>query len=79
MGRIPKAGSVLLVDSQRVPKRNSTSPISRMAGSPEMMRYMVMSSTKTMAINPHTKNSPCMPRSIACFPFTAPLGGAVRQ
>jgi len=47
------------VDAHVLPNRNGTSPICRMAGMPETIRYTLMSSTHPTVMRPRSKNTPC--------------------
>ena len=57
-GRMPYDGSAA-VDAHVLPNRNGTSPIFRMAGMPETIRYTLMSSTHPTVMRPRSKNTPC--------------------
>ena len=63
VSRIPNLGSVELVGSHTVPKKNSAAPTSRMAGSPETIRYMLIALMQPTDTCPHSKKKPCMNRS----------------
>ena len=53
-GRMPNFGSAA-VEAHSVPSRNLNRPILRMAGTPEMIMYTVMSTTQPTASIPHRK------------------------
>ena len=57
------------VDAQVFPRRNSLSPISFMAGSPEIIRYTVIKSTDPTVTIPKTKNMPWIIFSSNCLCF----------
>ena len=54
---MPNCGSAA-DESQVLPNRNLTRPISRMAGMPELTRYTVMSSTLPTVIRPRIRKMP---------------------
>ena len=65
-GRMPNCGPVVaLVGAHTLPKRNLVSPISRMAGRPEITRYTLMHSTKPTATMPHSRKIRWMACSMA--------------
>ena len=57
-GKMPYDGSAA-VEAHVLPNRNGTSPIFRMAGMPETIRYTLMSSTHPTVIRPRSRNTPC--------------------
>ena len=63
------------VEAQRVPKRKSVNPTSRIAGRPEMIRYTVISRTKAMAMKPQTRNTIIIISSMASLARRAPPPG----
>ena len=56
-GRIPNFGSAA-VDAHVFPKRNGMSPISAIAGTPEIIRYRVISSTQLTVTSPNSRKTP---------------------
>lgn len=66
---IPTRDGSAAVDAHVFPNRKGISPICRMAGMPEMIRYTEISSTQPTVINPSTRKIPCMKFSKNCFFF----------
>ena len=63
---MPNCGPVVaLVGAHTLPKRNLVSPISRIAGRPEITRYTLMHSTKPTATMPHSRKIRWMACSMA--------------
>ena len=57
------------VEAHVLPNRNGMSPICRMAGMPETIRYTLMSSTHPTVIRPSSRNTPCIIFSKALLLF----------
>ena len=77
-GRMPNLGSAA-VEAHSLPNRNFTSPISLMAGMPEIIRYTVMSSTHPTVISPSRRKMPWTTFSNTLFFFISYLNGRKRQ
>ena len=63
------------VEAQRVPKRKSVNPTSRIAGRPEMIRYTVISRDKGDSMKPQTRNTVFMIHSMASLARRRPRRG----
>ena len=67
-GRIPKDGG-FPVESHYLFKIKSLNPISRIAGIPDIIRYIVISSTDATVTSPSIRNTPWMIVSSSFFLF----------
>ena len=77
-GNIPYLGSGA-VDAHSLPKRKLKSPISLIAGIPEIIKYTVMSRTQPTVIKPSMRNIPCMIFSNNLFFFILNLNRNKRR